>query len=284
MLLIRDPVQRNSALAVRAFNVEVAKIAGLVSDEKIGLMRLQFWHNAIKAIFANAKVSPATDTNSNNSGAPPPAAVAVPDHPVCRAVLRAVRQHRLQPLHFTRLIRARERPSNQLFVDTAALEKYAEESTSCTLYLLAAVLGVQSVDVDHALSHLGKAHGIVNLLRAQALPGARQFGVCVFPQRLQLEQGVSQERLLRCTRDDAAVRECTYEVASVAHRHLEKARNLAAKIPSGAGRQLLLPALAVERYLTRLQRADFHLADEALRRRDAMLPMVYYWNNWRGEY
>lgn len=207
-LLQPHPAHRRAALAVRAFNVEIAKIASLVSDDKIALMRLQFWHNAVKAIFANAKQ-------------PPNGSAVVPDHPVCRELLHTVRQRPLQPLHFTRLIRARERPARQPFLDVAALERYAEESVSCTLYLLAAAAGVSNVDVDHALSHLGKAQGIVNMLRAQVL-ATRASGVCVFPQSTQLEHGVSQERVLRCAKDDAGVRECAFEVASVAHRHLEK--------------------------------------------------------------
>lgn len=59
------------------------------------------------------------------------------------------------------------------------------------------------------------------MLRAQAL-ATRQSGVCVVPQRTQLEHGVSQERLVRCDKTDAGVRECVFDVASVAHRHLEK--------------------------------------------------------------
>lgn len=200
-----------------------------MSDDKIGLMRLQFWHTAVKAIFANAKENRKNASNRNNGptedhqASQPPAtnAIIIPDHPVCRELLHTVRHRKLQPLHFGRLIRARERPARQPFVDIAALERYAEESVSCTLYVLADVAAVRLVDVDHALSHLGKAQGIVNMLRAQVL-ATRQSGVCVFPQSTQLEHGVSQERVLRCAKDDAGVRECVFEVASVAHRHLEK--------------------------------------------------------------
>lgn len=49
-------------------------------------------------------------------------------------------------------------------------------------------------------------------------------------------------------------------------------------------RRLLLPAVAVGRYLERLRRADFHLADAQLMRRDSLLPLAYYWNNFRRKY
>lgn len=42
---------RNCSLAVRAFNIEVARIQDLVSEPKIGLMRFQFWDDAITALF-----------------------------------------------------------------------------------------------------------------------------------------------------------------------------------------------------------------------------------------
>lgn len=62
-----------------------------------------------------------------------------------------------------------------------------------------------------------------------------------------------------------------------------QSRNLLDKIPVDA-RRLLLPAVAVGRYLERLRRADFHLADAHLLRRDSLLPLAYYWNNFRRKY
>lgn len=169
-------------------------------------MRLHFWHNAVKAVF---------DTSAD---------ATIPDHPVVRELHRAVAQSKNRPqrLYFSRLIKARERPGHQGFLTVKALEHYAEESTSCNLYLLASIAGVNNMDVDHALSHLGKAHGIVNMLRAQGLQQrTRRSAFCVFPQETLMKHGISQERALRDAVDDAGVRECTFDVASVAHSHLE---------------------------------------------------------------
>lgn len=168
-------------------------------------MRLHFWHNAVKSIFETTPNSP------------------IPDHPVVRELHRVVVQsvHRPQRLYFSRLIKARERPAHQGFVTVKALEQYAEESTSSNLYLLASIAGVNNIDVDHALSHLGKAQGIVNMLRAQGVQRHRRTAFCVFPQETLMKHGISQERALRDAADDAGVRECTFDVASVAHSHLE---------------------------------------------------------------
>lgn len=164
-------------------------------------MRLRFWSNSIDAIYS-------TD------GRP------VPEHPVIRQLKQTIDQHRLPKLYFTRLIRSRERTSNQPFITSKELEAYAEESNSSTLYLTARVLGADTTDIDHALSHLGKAQGIVNMLRAQPAQ-SRAYTVCV-PQETLIKHGCSQERVLRDRKDDKAVHECTFEVASLAHSHLEK--------------------------------------------------------------
>lgn len=123
-------------------------------------------------------------------------------------------------MYFSRLIKCRERPPNRLFVTTTELEQYAEESVSSIFYLLAKILKCENLDVDHALSHLGKAQGIVNMLRAQSRPD-RSKGVCI-PQETMLQHGVSQERILRNKIDDKGVQDCVFEVASVANSHLEK--------------------------------------------------------------
>lgn len=45
------------------------------------------------------------------------------------------------------------------------MEKYAEQTVSSTYYLILEGCGVKNVDADHAVSHLGKAQGIVQQLR-----------------------------------------------------------------------------------------------------------------------
>lgn len=63
-LLINGHAERRGAFAVRAFNVEIAKIAGAVSDDKIGQMRFRFWTDALNRIYNKE------------------AKTAIPEHPV----------------------------------------------------------------------------------------------------------------------------------------------------------------------------------------------------------
>lgn len=153
-------------------------------------------------------------------------------------------------------------------------------------YLLLKILSIENINADHAASHLGKAQGICNMLRALSIPDLelRSFtALPVIPQDILLNYGCSFERVLRQQVEDEEVRNCIFDVASTAHKHLIKARNLSDKIPAQA-KTILLPAIAVDRYLKRLRYCNFHFGDGPLLRRDGLLPVYYYWNNRRGHY
>jgi NADH dehydrogenase [ubiquinone] 1 alpha subcomplex assembly factor 6 len=45
-----------AAFSLRAFNIEIAAVKDQITDSKIGLMRLQFWTDAINAIYAGGNV------------------------------------------------------------------------------------------------------------------------------------------------------------------------------------------------------------------------------------
>lgn len=199
---------------------------------------------------------------------------------------QAIGRHKLAKPYFLRLIKARERSSSIIFGTRQELEQYAEESNSTSYYLMLKIVGVEDMNADHAISHLGKAQGICNMLRALSLEGVKSRGLSampVIPQEILLNYGVSYERVLRHTRDDVPVQNCIFDVASLANSHLEKARKLSEKIPSAA-KTILLPSIAIERFLERLRLANFYLSDASLLKRDAMLPLAYYWNYLKKAY
>ena len=49
-LLIKGECRRSS-ISIRAFNVEIARISDIVSDDKIGAMRLKFWDQTIDNLY-----------------------------------------------------------------------------------------------------------------------------------------------------------------------------------------------------------------------------------------
>lgn len=281
---MNQPLQKQSTLST--------SIHFQVSDEKIGQMRLKFWYDALNKVYDKANTK------------------RLPDHPVILELnnvswfifeqrsfhklfvnnlefFQAVTKYNLPKLYFQRLITARERSSNLMFSTVEELEQYSEISTSSIYYLLLKISGVEDLHVDHAASHLGKAQGISNCLRTLGAVTARQTrglsALPPIPQEILLKHGCSYEKVLRQHPDDIAVQNCVFDVASVAKIHLEKARSMNNKVPSNA-RSVFLPALAVDRFLTRLQLANFQLYSNQLAKRDGLLPLVYFWNNLRRRY
>lgn len=125
------------------------------------------------------------------------------------------------------------------------------------------------------------------MLRALSIPDfeMRAFtALPVIPQDILLKYDCSFERVLRQEPDDDDVHNCVFEVASIANRHLVKARNLSENVPAKA-KTILLPAIAVDRFLQKLRlNSFFFLNEQQFLRRDGMLPLYYYWNNRKGKY
>lgn len=174
-----------------------------------------------------------------------------------------------------------------MFTTVEELEQYNEISTSSIYYLLLKIAGVEDLNVDHAASHLGKAQGISNCLRTLGAVNVRHSrglsALPPIPQEILLKHGCSYEKVLRQRPDDISVQNSVFDVASVAKIHLDKARNLKDKVPSSA-KTVFLPALAIDRFLTRLQLANFQLYSNRLSKRDGMLALVYLWNSFLKRY
>ncbi|KAL5277134.1 NDUFAF6 family protein [Megaselia abdita] len=260
LLLTGD--RRRCAFALRAFNVEVSKIGSTVTEDTIGKMKLKFWHDSIDKCYNNEQSY-------------------VADNPVLKELKTTITKTKLTKSFLKRLVTSRDRPKNQGFLTTKQMEDYSEQTVSSLYYLLLEVWGVKDLNVDHAISHLGKAQGLTNLLRA--IPYRGRSEALNIPQEVLMKQGVSQERIIRDKVGDKAVEECIFEIASVAHQHLEKSRNLSDKVPKEV-KQLFLASYAIERYLERLRQVNFRLSDQKVLQRDQMLPAVFLWNKIRCRY
>ncbi|XP_021927289.1 NADH dehydrogenase (ubiquinone) complex I, assembly factor 6 isoform X2 [Zootermopsis nevadensis] len=189
---------RTSAFAIRAFNIEVAKVQDQVSDPHIGQMRMKFWEETVDKIYVDH----------------------APSHPVAVELHHAIRRRRLSKRYLKRLITVRaDHLRSAVFPDLEAVESYAEHSVSSVYYLLLEASGVESIHADHAASHLGKAHGIVNLIRSVPFNAPRK--IVSLPQDVLLQHNVPHETVLRakCTAD---LKEAVFDVAARAKQHLNK--------------------------------------------------------------
>jgi NADH dehydrogenase [ubiquinone] 1 alpha subcomplex assembly factor 6 len=223
---------REALFALYAFDHEIARVPRVVGEPMAGLVRLQWWREALDAIAADR----------------PPA------HPVVAAV--HARWDRFLPLR-SRLEVAIEAREQELSAeppgDLAALERrLAATSGEMTLGAMD-LLAVSDAPPRAAARRLGLALGLVRLL--QSLPSDRRRGRVLLPQALLAQYEVDLER-----QDQAAaahaLRPVVADLTARAREHLHEARRHRHAIPRRA-LAALLPAPLLDAYLRRLARARF---------------------------
>ncbi|XP_072708260.1 NADH dehydrogenase (ubiquinone) complex I, assembly factor 6 isoform X2 [Ciconia boyciana] len=195
--LLLPAESRTSAFALRAFNVELAQIKDSITQKTTGLMRMQFWREAVEDIYCDNP----------------------PHQPVATELWKAVKRHNLTKMWFMKIIDEREKNlDDRAYRNIQELETYAENTQSALLYLTLEMLGVRDIHADHAASHIGKAQGIVTCLRATPYHSTRQK--VFLPMDICMLHGVSQEDFIR-GKQEKNVRDVIYDIASQAHIHLE---------------------------------------------------------------
>jgi NADH dehydrogenase [ubiquinone] 1 alpha subcomplex assembly factor 6 len=306
---------RDAYLAIRAFNIDVARVADTTSTPTIGMMRMQFWRDTVTKALA---------------GAPPKEPVAIL---LARAAedlhVRSGGKARLSKSWFHRIIRTREEHlSNPPYPTLSALESYAENTYSTMLYLTLSALPQASLTTDHIASHIGKAMGIAAVLRGiplVAFPPQQPLGTSnsmtgqsgptqgavLLPLDVMADSNVREEDVFRQGASAPGLRDAVFTVATRANDHLITAREMLTKLRSegtlghdfehqheeehqytsqqlDAGQEaqlaeveqafgVFMPSIATQSWLDRLQAADFDVFDQNLRKVDWKLPMKAYW-------
>ncbi|XP_027512770.1 NADH dehydrogenase (ubiquinone) complex I, assembly factor 6 isoform X4 [Corapipo altera] len=173
------------------------QIKDSITQKTTGLMRMQFWREAVEDIYCDNP----------------------PHQPVATELWRAVKRHNLTKMWFMKIIDEREKNlDDRAYRNIQELETYAENTQSALLYLTLEMLGVRDIHADHAASHIGKAQGIVTCLRATPYHSTRQK--VFLPMDICMLHGVSQEDFIR-GKQEKNVRDVIYDIASQAHIHLE---------------------------------------------------------------
>jgi NADH dehydrogenase [ubiquinone] 1 alpha subcomplex assembly factor 6 len=210
-----------------------------------------------------------------------------PAQPVTTALAEVLRVAPLTRYRLQQVVTTREEDllSHAQPASLAALERYAEGTTGQLLLLQLEAAGVSSSSAgsgdaaggtgssissdngaataaEHATAHLGKAAGLVGVLRGTYTAGAQRR--VYLPADLCGRHGVSEEDVLM-GRDSDGLRDVTQEVAAAAQQHLEAARRLAADVAPGV-RPLFAPAVAAAMYLRALEAAQFNLFDQRMLR------------------
>lgn len=148
-----------------------------------------------------------------------------------------------------RMINTREKyMDNRPYTSLAALEEYAENTYSTLMYSTLAALPIQSMHMDHLASHIGKACGIVAILRgipvlaAPAPPVKSPSGaeaasgrnpVLLLPLDVMAEAGLKEEDVYREGPNAQGFQDAVFTVATRANDHLITAREMLKNISSG---------------------------------------------------
>ena len=270
-LLHLPPAMRKAAFTFRAFNVETAKAMDVVSDPKTGLMRLLWWKEVIDKVFANKLV----------------------EHPVAQALSSVISEHKVSKHWLKRSVEARINDANgdegAIPETSAELERYAEDTQSTILYMTLQAGGIQSTVADHAASHIGKASGLLLLLKALPHHVNKQGVIPYIPANIAKECGLLTRDGGRSeVRMDERLPDAVFKVASVAEAHLHRAQDLASSVPREAI-PVLLPALPAQVLLDSLRRCEFNVFDSRVSRGVHGVSPLWYqlklnWYSWRNKY
>lgn len=196
---------RDALMALYAFDVEIRRVAGIVSDPMPGEIRLQWWSDALGAIEHGS----------------------IEGHPVAAALRATIDSYALPVQPLLDLIEAhRFDLYNDPMPSLTDLEGYAGETVSAILQLSALVLSHQSgpgtADVSGLADisgHAGAAIGICRILRA--LPRDVAAHRIYLPADVLARHGLDRDDLLQ-GREQARVRAVVGEMCEHVRHHLKR--------------------------------------------------------------
>lgn len=274
-LLELPPQMRKAAFALRAFNVETARAMDVASDPKIGLMRLLWWQEAIDKLYTKKTVN----------------------HPAAQALSWAISEHSISKPWLKRSVEARiqdaQREADDIPESVEELEKYAEDTVSTLLYNTLQAGGISSTAADHAASHIGKASGLVLLLKSLPYHCTRNRHHNYIPVELAEKHGLfvkhgGRSEILLDNDSREGLCNVVFEIASVANVHILKARELAGKVPAEA-KPVLLHSVPVQVLLDSLSKVHFDVFDPRMQRGVLGVPPLWFqvrlkWYSWRSTF
>lgn len=230
-LLFSTAEARGGLAAIAAFNLELARAASEISESMMGLVRLQWWREAVEEIHAGG---------------------ATRRHPVVDALAAATRARGLSIDRMLAMIEGREEELESDGPPTQSVFDARADATAANLIRLS----LEAVGLDpaapalaEASSEIGRAYALVGCARSVLLDARRR------KVRLPAEalSGVDLDKLFDL-RPQPALPACLRALAAQAEAGLATARRR--RIPRHAT-PLTLTAKLAARHLERLRRAAY---------------------------
>jgi phytoene synthase len=246
--LFMPPAQRDAAMALVLLNHELARIPELVSKPLPGLIRCQWWREALEATAA---------------GRPP-------DHPVLRALAPPLTAGRLDPAELLSLVEAREPDLEGWAPETLdELEAHAAATAGTLQAATARLLGADAATLTRA-RNAGTAFGLVGAVRAVDAQARR--GRVLLPRDRLAGAGI--------TAADVLAGRMSLGLGDVVRAIIGRAEALlaASRPPDRA----TLPAVLAGAYARRLRRLGHDPFRAADLTRPPTLPLRLWWAARRG--
>lgn len=246
---------REALFALYAFDHEIGKVRRVVSQPMAGLIRLQWWRQALEAIAAGW----------------PPA------QPVAQALHRALGDRATIRARLEAAIDAREGELEEPPPTLPALEQRLEATSSGITQAALEILDSADPAALEAGRRVGLTVGLADLLRTLELD--LRHGRLLLPAAELVRHGIAPEPIPEPGRGLAPL------VAALAERglaHLAAARENRPAVPAAA-LAALLPGSLAGAYLRRLRRTGRQPA-AAFRRRSALAPLALLWRSTTGRF
>ncbi|HRJ68553.1 MAG TPA: phytoene/squalene synthase family protein [Beijerinckiaceae bacterium] len=228
------PAERQPHIfALYAFNAEIARVRGLVSDPLPGEMRFQWWRDLLHGEAQG-------DAARN---------------PIAIALVATIQTCKLPVKPFTDLLEAR---TFDLYDDPMPTwldcEGYCGETSSALIRLTSLALG-GGADNDAAIAagHAGVAFALTGLLRA--FPWTCRRGQLFLPKEVFAAHGVDLADLPQ-GKDSSGLRAALGEVRERAMDHLRKTRELIGSVSPRIA-PAFFPCCLVEPYLRQMEAKDY---------------------------
>jgi NADH dehydrogenase [ubiquinone] 1 alpha subcomplex assembly factor 6 len=249
--------RRSAALALYAFNLEIARTREIVSEPLLGQIRLQWWRETIEGVF---------------EGTPR-------EHPVVDALGAAIRRHELSRDRLEALIDAREADlDDQPPGNIDVLESYAAETSGALSALVMHILGGADEVSGLAAQRVGTAWAIIGLARAVGFHAQTQR--IYIPEDLLSEYEVERRGLFDLKPSPGLNRAIEHMVIRAVVL-LAEARSAAPDINKAARRGLLLASLA-DRHIAAIRKVGHDPFAIPAAKPAPVLRLA--WTAWRGKY
>ncbi|MBS27423.1 MAG: phytoene synthase [Alphaproteobacteria bacterium] len=248
---------RADALALYAFNQEVARSREIVSEPLLGQIRLQWWRETIEGIYANTPR----------------------EHPVVEALGVAIARHDLPHAAFDSLIDAREAdledgPRESLH----ALEVYARDTSGELAALVMQTLEPGNSLASDTARRVGTAWALVGLARSVVFHAQSQR--LYIPEALLSEYEIERRRLFDL-KPSSGLNRAIKRMIDLAASHLDNARSVSGEMSRAARRGLLLASLA-DRHIAAIRKVGYD--PFAIPAGDVAPVLRLAWTAWRGRY